>query len=136
MTDNGMEILERHFLWESAQEKADFEEFKTNFKTLANRITEYEAANITLNEGHNLLHAATENDNDTVAKFLISKGADVECKTRDGFTPLHTAADNNAYKVASLLLKSNCKINFKIEIDLIGYFVPHSLLHTFRHFYC
>jgi ankyrin repeat protein len=39
--------------------------------------------------GTSVMHIAAEKGPNVVAKGLLEKGADVNCKTLDGYTPLH-----------------------------------------------
>ena len=45
------------------------------------------------------------------ARFLISKGANVNVQHKDGATPLHTAAFFGETEIVELLLENNAKIN-------------------------
>jgi ankyrin repeat protein len=42
--------------------------------------------------GTSVLHIAAEKGPQVVVKVLLAKGADVNRKTREGYTPLHDAA--------------------------------------------
>ena len=52
-----------------------------------------------------ILWAATEGKNDIVEELLIKDQTLVNCKDRDGYTPLHKACYNDNYELAQLLLK-------------------------------
>ncbi|CAO1337263.1 unnamed protein product [Diamesa serratosioi] len=52
-----------------------------------------------------ILWAATEGKNDIVEEILIKNQTLVNCKDRDGYTPLHKACYNDNYELAQLLLK-------------------------------
>lgn len=41
-----------------------------------------------------------------MVEFLLEKGATIDCKTRDGLTPLHCAARSGHYQVVDKLLES------------------------------
>ena len=49
------------------------------------------------------MHGAAESNAKELAELLISKGADVNAKTKDGQTPLSVAEANKHEDVAALL---------------------------------
>ena len=60
-------------------------------------------------------HAAHQNQRE-IARYLIEQGAQVDASqqvgTRRGMTPLHRAAEANAYEVAALLIAAGATVNF------------------------
>ena len=60
-------------------------------------------------------------DNTEIAKFLIEKGADVNTKSRDGSTPLHSAAFLGHTEIAELLIQKGAEVspkNYRDETPL------------------
>jgi ankyrin len=51
-----------------------------------------------------------------MVSLLISKGADIEAKTRDGLTPLHCAARSGHDQVVDLLLESKAPMRSKTKV--------------------
>ena len=62
-------------------------------------------------DGHTLLHEAAYINAGGVAELLISKGAEVNKKDKNGKTPLHKAAFRNAEGVAELLISKGANVN-------------------------
>ena len=60
------------------------------------------------------LHIAAYNGYETIAKILISKGADINSQNINGLTPLHLATQKNYLNVVKLLL------TYKAKIDEVG----------------
>ena len=52
-----------------------------------------------------------------VARFLIDRGADVNCRGDGGFSPLHEAAGSGQLEIARLLLEHGAKTDAKTEGD-------------------
>lgn len=64
------------------------------------------------NDGRIALATAVElQDNTNFSELLLSHGADVECRDKDTWTPLHLAAANNHPNQVSLLLGKGAGIN-------------------------
>ena len=63
-------------------------------------------------EGWDLHRAARENRVD-IARVLIERGAEVDAKDNNGWTPLHHAADNNSLGVARLLTEEDAEVDAK-----------------------
>ncbi len=57
--------------------------------------------------------AAAKEDASATAEVLLQQKADVNVKDKFGWTPLHSAASNNAYKTAEVLLNSGADVNAK-----------------------
>ncbi len=57
------------------------------------------------------LHRASYNGHILVVEFLLSKGANVDARTVDGWQPIHCACRWNKATVASLLLQNGALIN-------------------------
>ena len=62
--------------------------------------------------------ALFNNSNPDVVKALISAGAKVNAKTKDGLTPLHLAAYNNSNPdVVKALISAGAKVNAQVIIE-------------------
>ncbi|KAM9436489.1 transient receptor potential cation channel subfamily A member 1-like [Clarias gariepinus] len=59
------------------------------------------------------LHRATLFDHVELAKYLVSKGADIDCVDCKGFTPLLLATASSAWKTVSFLLSKGADIKMK-----------------------
>ena len=57
--------------------------------------------------------AAAKEDASATAEVLLQQNADLNAKDKFGWTPLHSAASNNAYKTAEVLLNSGADVNAK-----------------------
>ena len=57
--------------------------------------------------------AAAKEDASATAEVLLQQKADVHAKDKFGWTPLHSAASNNAHETAEVLLKSGADVNAK-----------------------
>jgi ankyrin len=55
---------------------------------------------------------ASQEGHTEVAELLLSRGADVNCKSKNNITPMHLAAQEDQVPVAEILVK------YKSEIDL------------------
>ena len=65
-------------------------------------------------EGVLLLHQAIRLGEDiAVIKFLVSEGADIQAKTKDGFTPLHIAANTKDIALVQFLVSQGADVNAK-----------------------
>ncbi|MCL2742367.1 MAG: ankyrin repeat domain-containing protein [Planctomycetaceae bacterium] len=65
-------------------------------------------------EGYTLLHKAATYGNNVVVKFLVLKGADVNEKVQDDWTPLHAAAlGKGNIEVAKFLVSKGAEVNAK-----------------------
>lgn len=49
-------------------------------------------------------------------KLLVSRGADVMCKDKCGYTPLHAAAANGQFDVVKYLLRLGMEVMFTLVI--------------------
>ncbi|XP_053467815.1 transient receptor potential cation channel subfamily A member 1b isoform X2 [Ictalurus furcatus] len=59
------------------------------------------------------LHRATLFDHVELAKYLVSKGADIDCVDCKGFTPLLLATSSSAWKTVSFLLSKGADFRIK-----------------------
>ncbi|MFC1498769.1 SUMF1/EgtB/PvdO family nonheme iron enzyme [Verrucomicrobiota bacterium] len=57
------------------------------------------------------LHIAAAKNHTSIARLLVSHGANVNARTPNGFTPLHWASGRNATETMQLLIESNADIN-------------------------
>ena len=91
-------------------------------------VTKLEGANISPNAKYHdsddnwdsnlLMLAASMTSNIEIIKFLLSKGADVNARTNDGFSPLTSAISNQMYgankeEFINVLLRAGANINAK-----------------------
>ena len=60
-----------------------------------------------------LLHNAARNGHKEIVELLIAKGADVDAKDEDGWTPLHWAVVNGHEETVELLLANGSDVNAK-----------------------
>ena len=65
-----------------------------------------------LTESKILLHAAWVGDIERI-QSLVSRGADVDAKDKDGDTPLHSAVSFDYYDVVELLIEEGANVNTK-----------------------
>jgi len=63
--------------------------------------------------GASVLHYAVMRGNPEILQLLLSKGADVNSRTKNGTTPLHTAVLYNRYEVAETLLNKGAEVDAK-----------------------
>jgi ankyrin repeat protein len=63
--------------------------------------------------GASVLHMAAAGGDPTIIEFLLSKGADVECRENDGWTPLHTAAYKGHLAVVKALIAGGARVDAK-----------------------
>ncbi|CAG7716281.1 unnamed protein product [Allacma fusca] len=64
---------------------------------------------------NSVLHWAVSFANAETIAFLIERGAEVNCETRDGVTPLHDAVDRGDVEIVEILLKNNASPLIKAE---------------------
>ncbi|NRA73502.1 MAG: ankyrin repeat domain-containing protein [Rickettsiales bacterium] len=60
--------------------------------------------------GNSLLITAILHNRNNMAKFLISKGANVNLSNEEGMTPIMIAAKMKNFEVANFLIKKNCNL--------------------------
>ena len=63
--------------------------------------------------GASVLHYAVMRGNPEILQLLLSKGVDVNSRTKNGTTPLHTAVLYNRYEVAETLLNKGAEVDAK-----------------------
>jgi len=63
--------------------------------------------------GASVLHYAVMRGNPDILKWLLSRGVDVNSRTKNGTTPLHTAVVYNRYEVAEMLLNRGAEVDAK-----------------------
>ncbi|MYC64432.1 MAG: hypothetical protein F4X16_16640 [Caldilineaceae bacterium SB0661_bin_34] len=61
------------------------------------------------------LHVAAVHNSVKAMPVLLSAGADIHCRDRDGFTPLHTAAIDGRTEAALLLLEVGADVNARSQ---------------------
>ena len=59
------------------------------------------------------MHIATVSDDKAVAELLLANKAEVNAKTDDGSTPLHSAAEDGYTDIVELLLVNRAEVNAK-----------------------
>ncbi|XP_043244281.1 rabankyrin-5-like [Amphibalanus amphitrite] len=62
-------------------------------------------------EGDTLLHRAIRTDNGRSATFLLKNGADINCRTRDGLSPLQLSIERGLLSVIELLCESGADLS-------------------------
>ena len=67
------------------------------------------------NNGNTALHVACGSGCEPIVKFLIRRGASLEVKTSDGFTPLGFAVFNNRRNTALTLLRAGATLQVLIQ---------------------
>jgi hypothetical protein len=93
----------------TAAERAEIDKFVAEF---GDDVKAVETAGFYA--GATLLHTAAANWNVAVAKFLVSRGADVNAADNWGWTPLHRAArDNSTVEVAKYLVSQGADVNVR-----------------------
>lgn len=100
----------------SASEQAEIDEFldmlddsSININTDINRAI--------FKKGRTLLHTVSGTGEIVIAKFLVSKGANVNIRDDEGFTPLHLAAITGHVEVARLLVSNGANVNARSDDD-------------------
>lgn len=53
-----------------------------------------------------------------MVNLLMSKGANIEAKTRDGLTPLHCAARSGHHEVVDILIEKGAPIGSKTKVSV------------------
>ena len=61
------------------------------------------------------LHLSCRNMSVEIVSYLISKGANINAKTRKSLTPLHIVAECNHIDIANILLNQRAKVNCRDE---------------------
>ncbi|TGL07939.1 ankyrin repeat domain-containing protein [Leptospira bouyouniensis] len=84
-------------------------------KTIKEKVNKAFDVNTKRNEdGYTLLHYAAELGNVDLAKFLISKGANLNVPLKDGNTPLATAINFSKNEIIRLLLEQGVNPNYAL----------------------
>jgi len=67
---------------------------------------------------HNItpMHVAAKWGKIKMVNLLMSKGANIEAKTRDGLTPLHCAARSGHHEVVDILIEKGAPIGSKTKV--------------------
>ena len=68
-------------------------------------------------EGISLLHLAAANDDSEFAEVLLTRGAEVNAKSKDGYTPLHMAAWKAQLEVVEVFLAAGADIHARTQQD-------------------
>lgn len=63
------------------------------------------------------LHVAAHCGHVRVAKLLLERGADVNARALNGFTPLHIACKKNRLKMVELLIKHGASKCFSVFLQ-------------------
>ena len=66
----------------------------------------------TMMDGRHFIMAC-QNGHEAIVSLLLEKGADVNAKNNDGWTPLHWASENGHEAIVSLLLEKGADVNAK-----------------------
>lgn len=62
------------------------------------------------------MHVAAKWGKIKMVNLLMSKGANIEAKTRDGLTPLHCAARSGHHEVVDILIEKGAPIGSKTKV--------------------
>lgn len=62
------------------------------------------------------MHVAAKWGKLKMVDLLMSKGANIEAKTRDGLTPLHCAARSGHHEVVDILIEKGAPIGAKTKV--------------------
>lgn len=70
---------------------------------------------------HNItpLHVAAKWGKIKMVNLLMSKGANIDAKTRDGLTPLHCAARSGHHEVVDILIEKGAPIGSKTKVETV-----------------
>ncbi|WP_108784272.1 ankyrin repeat domain-containing protein [Wolbachia endosymbiont of Bemisia tabaci] len=64
--------------------------------------------------GYSLLYPAIKHCDESLVRSLIDRGADVNVRAADGWTPLHCAAAGVNENIVSFLIQNNANINDRV----------------------
>lgn len=64
------------------------------------------------------MHVAAKWGKIKMVNLLMSKGANIEAKTRDGLTPLHCAARSGHHEVVDILIEKGAPIGSKTKVTI------------------
>ncbi|CAK8690524.1 ankyrin repeat domain-containing protein 49-like [Clavelina lepadiformis] len=95
--------LPDRFLWATSKGKLD----------VVKEILQQDKSVISFSDGdgYTALHKACSEGYVEIAKFLLSKNANVHARTIDGWTPLHSACRWNETEIAKVLIDNGADIN-------------------------
>lgn len=68
------------------------------------------------------MHVAAKWGKIKMVNLLMSKGANIEAKTRDGLTPLHCAARSGHHEVVDILIERGAPIGSKTKVSFACFF--------------
>ena len=67
------------------------------------------------------MHVAAKWGKIKMVNLLMSKGANIEAKTRDGLTPLHCAARSGHHEVVDILIEKGAPIGSKTKVRVVDW---------------
>jgi Ankyrin repeats (3 copies) len=82
-----------------------------------------------IKEYNRLLESSEKNELDTV-KYLLESGVDVNCKTREGFTPLILAVQKGNLEIAKILIIKGANVDAKAKDGLTALDLAKKNNHT------
>ena len=93
-------------------------QWKKNNFNVNHIFKEYESTGFGCKDRYSLLHLAVKNGYETLARFLIEIGANIDVKGISNMTPLHFAVGEQNLKMVKLLLASNANVNVRSELEM------------------
>lgn len=73
------------------------------------------------------MHVAAKWGKIKMVNLLMSKGANIEAKTRDGLTPLHCAARSGHHEVVDILIEKGAPIGSKTKVNIKMYYILYKV---------